>query len=647
MQLAFGLRRLGFAIAAVVLAAVGLLALASHLVPVDSVREAVSAEIRAATGFEPIIRGDVSLSLFPSSTVTFGSVALGTLGKDPALEADSVVARLRLWPLVLGRIEAAEITLVQPSIAITIDPDGQSNWSSVGQQMASVLKPTADRSSLSFSEIRIVGGRLAYRDQARKISEDLTDLEVSLAWPAISKSFGASGRFTWRLEPIEATVSLGDLYATLVGERSGLKVRMTGAPIKLAFEGSLAHRPALKIEGVLSADGPSVRNVAQWLGQELPQGSGFGRYALKAQINVVGGSVSLPQLIAEVDGNAAEGVLTVSATGRPAIQGTLAAENIDFTPYLSAMQIFRGREREWSRSRINLDSLRNMDIDVRFSAARLQIANARLTRIAAAANLADGRLTLTLGESAAFGGLVKGSIALQPLDKGAEIKSQLQFSDVDVEACLAELFGIRRLEGRGNLVLAVEASGDTVLALTRTLSGSADLDATKGALAGLNVEQLLRRLERRPLSGGGAFRTGRTAFERLKVKLKIAQGTASIEDVSLDGNAVRLAIAGSASIPTRDLDLKGTASLVTPSSNTAFDLPFVVQGPWDDPIMLPDPQILIRRSGAAKALFDLKRDTLPANEKVSQPNSESRLPAAAPAAAAPLPAAPSANSVAD
>ncbi|MCZ7643648.1 MAG: hypothetical protein M5U33_14400 [Pseudorhodoplanes sp.] len=66
-----------------------------------------------------------------------------------------------------------------------------------------------------------------------------------------------------------------------------------------------------------------------------------------------------------------------------------------------------------------------------------------------------------------------------------------------------------------------------------------------------------------------------------------------------------------ASIPARDLDLKGTASLVTASvtdGRAPFELPFVVQGPWDDPIMLPDPEILIKRSGAAAPLLDAVRD---------------------------------------
>jgi AsmA protein len=67
---------------------------------------------------------------------------------------------------------------------------------------------------------------------------------------------------------------------------------------------------------------------------------------------------------------------------------------------------------------------------------------------------------------------------------------------------------------------------------------------------------------------------------------------------------VRLAVGGRASVPARELDLTGTATLVSTANADEFDLPFVVRGPWDDPIMLPDPQSLIRRSGAAAPLLD-------------------------------------------
>ena len=59
------------------------------------------------------------------------------------------------------------------------------------------------------------------------------------------------------------------------------------------------------------------------------------------------------------------------------------------------------------------------------------------------------------------------------------------------------------------------------------------------------------------LSGNGDFRSGRTVFDQLAISLKTEQGMVSVDDMHIDGPAVRLAVGGQASVPTRDLDLKG------------------------------------------------------------------------------------------
>jgi AsmA protein len=177
------------------------------------------------------------------------------------------------------------------------------------------------------------------------------------------------------------------------------------------------------------------------------------------------------------------------------------------------------------------------------------------------------------------------------------------------------------------------------------MNGQASLMAQQGTLVGINLEQLMRRLERRPLSGTGTndFRGGRTPFEKLNVVLKIAQGTAAVQDVRLEGQAVRLALGGSASIPTRDLDLKGTATLATASASdvSGFELPFVVQGRWEDPIMLPDAQILMQRSGAAAPLLDAVRERRARDAVRSAIGALTRIPqpAPSPSTAPALPAA--------
>jgi AsmA protein len=186
----------------------------------------------------------------------------------------------------------------------------------------------------------------------------------------------------------------------------------------------------------------------------------------------------------------------------------------------------------------------------------------------------------------------------------------MQFADIDMEQCLSQLFGVRRLEGSGNLVFSVESAGLNVQELAKNLNGTAEIAAKQGALSGLNVDQLLRRLQRAPLSANGDFRSGRTPYDKLNIGLHIAQGIATLDDVHLEGPSVRLTLTGTTSIPERELDLSGTAGLFAnpADANVTFELPFVVQGPWDSPLMLPDPQTLIRRSGATAPLLDALQD---------------------------------------
>ena len=147
---------------------------------------------------------------------------------------------------------------------------------SLKDTLARALRPDPSQAP-SFSEIRIEDGTVILRDEAHKIVERLTNVEFALAWPSISRSFAATGRFVWHGEPIDATLSLTDFVATLVGDRSGLKLRLAGAPLKVAFDGYLSHKPTLRVEGTLAADAGSLRETLHWTSDWTTPGGGFGR----------------------------------------------------------------------------------------------------------------------------------------------------------------------------------------------------------------------------------------------------------------------------------------------------------------------------------------------------------------------------------
>jgi AsmA protein len=575
----------------------------------DALQKAVEAQIRAVTGLDLVIKGNIDISVFPASYVSFHDVGLKGGGtSDPALHVDVLTANLRLLPLLLRRFEIADVMMLRPTIHVVRDGHGASNWTPFVDTIARTMKPGAEN-PVSFSEIRIQDGILNYRDAAGGVTEKLADIDLSLAWPSISRSFAATGQFDWRGERVDGSISASDFLALLSGERSVLKARLVSAPLKLAFDGSVANRTSLMMEGTVTIDSLSLRNALRWTGQPPPGSGGFGRFALKARANVVGGSVALTNVNVELDGNVAEGVMTFSNSGRQTMQATLAAGNLDFTPYISTFRLLASGQRDWNRQLFDLNVLSATDLDMRLSAAKVTVGATKLGRTAFGANLRGGALALSVGEAQMYGGIAKGSFGIARSDAVADVKAQFQFTDVDLQACASELFGITKLSGRGNLNVSLVASGASPFGLASSLDGTAVLTGHDGAIAGFNVEQLLKRLERRPLSGGGNFRQGSTPYNNLTVALKFSDGIATAEDIRLEGPTAKLTLTGTASVPTRDYDMKGVASLISaPSGNAGFELPFVVQGPWDDPLIFPDPESLIRRSPATAPLLDAVKD---------------------------------------
>jgi AsmA protein len=589
------------------------------------IRNAVVSEIRASTGLAPRLRGPVSVSMFPAPTVVFSDVALsggelsdeaisnGTsldAGEAP-LMAGSLTVNLRLMPMLARRVEIADISLVKPRIDVTVYADGSTSWSPLVENLAQALKPDAER-ALSFSEIAVHDGVIALHVPGQGIDETVEGVELSLAWPAITRSFAATGHFIWHQRVVDASLAIANFPGAVAGDDSGLKFRASAGPLKAAFDGVMSYRPSLKINGTLAADAVSLREAIKWSGgRALPEG-GLGLFAIKARTTVTGRAISLSDLNVELDGNVAEGVLSYATTGRQSFQGTLAVESLDLNPYVSTFQLIAENSRDWDRRSLVLEWFNGWEADVRLSAARVQLPHAELGRTAIAANMRAGRLVVTVGEAQAFDGVVTGAIAVARSENGADFTSQMQFSGVNLQRCLDQLFDIDQLSGSGSLAFSVTSSGRSVKELAGNLNGTIHIAATEGGISGLNVEQAMRRLQRSPLSGGGDLRAGRTPFDRLNIGLRIVQGLATIDDVALEGPNIRLAVTGTTSIPEREFNLAGTANLVSDAADATplFALPFTVKGQWTSPSIVPDTRGFMEKSPLVRPLLDAQERDL-------------------------------------
>jgi len=590
------------AIAGAAILGIALLAL-PYLVSEQQIRSVASRSIFSATGLVPRISGPVRLVLLPRPAIQIQDIYLDDGQKSgPAL--GSLQASLQFWPLLFGEIKVATLTLDRLRLSIDLSSDGKL----IG---GLPTNPTITNDD-DVPELRVTNGSIVLRVQGRDRVEIISGVDASLNWSGASLT--TTGSFMLGNKLANGSLVIADTAALAKGQRSAMRLRIETDPARLAYEGGITFREsALQGEGTLSADGRSLREALALFGASAPSATGFGRFSVKSALSLTPIALTFSNLSLELDGNRADGGLTWKRDGsnRSILQGTLASESTDLSIYENSFRLTSDGARDWERKPIETSALQYFDIDLRLSCGKLVVGKIEVGKAAIALGVRNRQLTAAIGEAQFYGGTLRGNAVWNAAEENPSLRIDASFGNFDLERGLGGLTGFRRLEGRGSLTIAVTSQGKSVHQLASALSGKIQLAMKQGALAGINGEAVLRRLERRPLSGTGDLRGGRTTFDRLVGNLEIENGAGKLTNFEIESPILKISLHGDTSVIRREFDLRGTASLIRAAQagtpEVAFELPFLINGNWDNPYLLPDPEALIRHSGATAPLLDAVR----------------------------------------
>lgn len=575
------------------------------VVPAQELRVAAVKAITGTTGQKVKMSGDPMLRLFPTPRLYLGKVEF-PLPKDQSLDAESVVARLKLWPLLFGQVDVADVTLNRPTLVLT-GPNAVP---------AIALAPLLAQKDLP--ELRVADGTIAWRNVTGLTRELVSGIVGSFDRIFDGKGVAVAVDFEWRDEPVSLKFIMDDAQTFMAGKPTPTRVFLATAKSESHFRGTAALGDKLAAAGQVSAQTSSLRDFMAWVGGTAPISNGLADFDLSAQLKIEDGAVNLTDTVIDLDGNRADGALLVKlAAARPLLQGTFAADSLNLTPY-GRMRFTSRDGRDWDHRAIDAAFLKDFDIDLRLSAGTVTMEGSRFGPMATSVVLTDGRLALSLGQAKGWGGQLRASATVSPRPavnglerKGVVVRVEAEGSDVALDSALDDIAGIRHLEGTGDLSIVLEGQGRSIQDIAQHISGTIALTGKDGSLVGFDVAQVLHRIERRPLSGGSDPRGGRTAFTSLDTRIAIKDGIADVEEMNLQGKRVRLSLAGTAAVGPRDLDLKGIAALTAPAQaggDPPMALPFIVQGSWDSPLVIADPQSLLQRSGAAQPLLEAVRN---------------------------------------
>ena len=312
---------------------------------------------------------------FRRAIVSFHDVGLKGGGtSDPALHVDVLTANLRLLPLLLRRFEIADVMMLRPTIHRGARRHGESNWTPFVDTIARTMKPGAGEPGLVLGNPHPGRhpqlsrcGRRGHRKTRRHRPVAGLAVDLALLCRDRRSSTGAANASTARSAPAISS-------ALLSGERSGLKARLVSAPLKLAFDGTVANRTSLMMEGTCH---DRLALAAQRAALDRPAAAGRRRLrplraeGARQRGRRIGGA-DQRQCRARRQRRRRRDDLQQRAAARPCRRRSPPAM-LDFTPYISTFRMLAGGQRDWNRQLFDLDALSATDLDMRLSAAKVTV----------------------------------------------------------------------------------------------------------------------------------------------------------------------------------------------------------------------------------------------------------------------------------
>jgi AsmA family/AsmA-like C-terminal region len=274
----------GIAAAIVLLAIVAAIAL-PYLVDTPRVHALIATNASQAVG-RPVTYASLSIAIFPLPAVELHKLEIAEdpqFGTTPFLTLETGRIRLKLRPLLSGRVEFGDITLVKPLISVIQSADGRLNVASLGATGETKTAPRSGKPSGGgaggamagvAAQINITQGAVTYvarGKEGRGTPYRVQDLDLTLAGQSMQLNFKGG----LKVVPGDLAVKLADGVVALNGAKN-----VSDAPIR----------------GRVTIDGKDVSRLVAAAAGPTPAISGP-----IAGTFVLGGTVAAPKVTGDVE----------------------------------------------------------------------------------------------------------------------------------------------------------------------------------------------------------------------------------------------------------------------------------------------------------------------------------------------------------
>ncbi|MBI1274897.1 AsmA family protein [bacterium] len=625
------------------------------LVSKEKVVAMVAEQVKAKTGRDLKITGDVSVGIWPNIAVNLGDVSLSNApwASDPTmLTMKKLSVSLQVMPLLKKEIRVDELTLIEPVVFLEKNAKGQANWqfetaydllsrrvnvadNAPAQQQAGAIPALA---AISLSKVTIENGSINYQDKASKTAQSVHELDLKLGLKNLSDPLELDAKAEFQGKPISVKGNLASVQRYLDGEAPAVKAELTYAGLKTVFDGTL--NPSTKAPGVQGNMVVNADNLADVLGKfgiktGMPDGT-LKNFMLKGALRANEAEVALEHSHLVLDAVELDGTMRANIAGKtPAIRLDLAGPALDLSPYFPKKQAdgsawmpswisdAHAEAMPYSTEAFDLKALKSLDFGGKFKFGKLIFHQFTLSNVVSDAVVKNGRANFSIPAMQLFSGAGDLEVTLDANGTPA-LTLASKLTGIQVEPLLIALNNIDKLTGKGNAVINVSGTGTSVQGIMNSLGGMADIRLKDGKIKGIDLAQAMRDLK-------SVFNPARdstprsTDFSEFGGSFAIKQGVAHTEDLAMMAPFARLTAQGDVDIARQRFDMKVQPRVVGSMkgqggelNNKGLMVPLKVSGPFNDPSIAPDLEAIQKEVFKPENIQKAIQDPKAAKEQIKE-----------------------------
>ena len=638
--------------------------------PSDLIRETLARQVKEKTGRDLIVAGPAAFSFYPGLGVTLRDVSLsGPPGaKGNLITMAALDVNIKTMPLLNRNVEVRRIIARQPVFDLRVDKGGKKNWSFAelatpvryaqadaagapatdaappsafqGQRGIALPKSLADIDHLQFDDVRIEDGTVRYTDERSGTTQEVSKINVNLALKSLQAPLTVSGDLGWRGEKLDFNAKLTSAKAVLEERPARLVFAAQNRHVNYSFDGNVLIKDGADLEGQITTKSESVRNLATWLGTNLPVVPGFGPLSIAGQLATKGNVTSLSNANFGLDGATATGTVSVTTGGvRPYVKANLRISELDLNKYMTnaagaaaapaapaavpapvkpaaggpaatepeadaienllkepATKVYGYEQRDgWSSAPFNMALLGVADTDAKLQVGKLIFNDIKVGASTMTVGLKNRVMKTSFDEVQLYDGHGKGFLNVDATGKAANIGANFTLEGLSALPFLTDAADMKWLSGKARAGMQLAATGTNQLELVQTLNGKTDVSFADGAIVGFNVPGAIRGISQGKLTGLKAAPTEKTDFSELSASFNVVNGIAQNQDLQMVSPLLRVTGAGAVQLPAKTVDYtvkpKVVASLEGQQSGQALngiEIPVRISGPWAKPNIEPD-----------------------------------------------------------